>query len=132
MIRRVLDAILPAAVIIAEVEIWPNFLDVLRRRNIPTYLVDGRIGARELAGYRRLRWFFRPFYAMYRRVLAQSEGDRARTIEIGMPERLAWSSGAGPIVYNEPCLQRLGPASDGVRDLFYAIEALLQRRGGVR
>jgi 3-deoxy-D-manno-octulosonic-acid transferase len=88
VIRRFLDAIQPAAVIIAEVEIWPNFLDVLRRRGIPTYLVNGRIGAKELAGYRRLRWFFRPFYAMYRRVLAQSEGDRARMIEIGMPERL--------------------------------------------
>jgi 3-deoxy-D-manno-octulosonic-acid transferase len=85
VIRRVLDVIRPAGVIIAEVEIWPNFLDVARRRHIPVFLVNGRIGARELAGYRRLRWFFGPFYSMYRKVLAQSEDDRARMIEVGMP-----------------------------------------------
>jgi 3-deoxy-D-manno-octulosonic-acid transferase len=88
VIRLFFDAIRPAAVIIAEVEIWPNFLDVARRRNVPVFLVNGRIGARELAGYRPLRWFFAPFYSMYRKVLAQSEGDRARMIEIGMPARL--------------------------------------------
>lgn len=85
VIRRFFDAIRPSGVIIAEVEIWPNFLDVARRRNVPVFLVNGRIGARELAGYRRLRWFFAPFYSMYRQVLAQSEDDRARMVEIGMP-----------------------------------------------
>ncbi len=85
VIRRFFDAIRPAAVIIAEVEIWPNFLDIARHRNVPVFLVNGRIGKKELAGYRPLRWFFAPFFLMYRKVLAQSEGDRARMIEIGMP-----------------------------------------------
>lgn len=88
VIRRFFDAIRPAAVIIAEVEIWPNFLDVARQQNIPVFLVNGRIGKKELAGYRPLRWFFAPFYSMYRQVLAQSEGDRVRMIEIGMTARL--------------------------------------------
>jgi 3-deoxy-D-manno-octulosonic-acid transferase len=85
VIRRFFEVIRPAAVIIAEVEIWPNFLDVARSLNIPVFLVNGRIGAKELAGYRPLRWFFAPFFSMYRKILAQSEGDRARMIEIGMP-----------------------------------------------
>ncbi len=87
VIRRFFDVIRPAAVIIAEVEIWPNFLDVARQRNVPVFLVNGRIGKKELAGYRPLRWFFVPFYSIYRKVFAQSEGDRARMIEIGMPAR---------------------------------------------
>lgn len=87
VIRRFLDVIRPAAVIIAEVEIWPNFLDVARQRNVPVFLINGRIGKKELAGYRPLRWFFAPFYSMYRKVLAQSDGDRARMIEIGIPAR---------------------------------------------
>ncbi len=87
VIRRFFDVIQPAAVIIAEVEIWPNFLDVARQRNVPVFLVNGRVGRKELAGYRALRWFFAPFYSIYRKVLAQSEGDRARMIEIGMPAR---------------------------------------------
>ena len=87
VLRRFFAAIQPAAVIIAEVEIWPNFLDVARHRQVPVFLVNGRMGGRELAGYRLLRWFFAPFYRMYRKILAQSEGDRARMIEIGMPEQ---------------------------------------------
>lgn len=87
VIRRFFNVIRPAAVIIAEVEIWPNFLDFARRRNVPVFLVNGRIGKKELAGYRLLRWFFAPFYSIYRKILAQSEGDRARMIEIGMPMR---------------------------------------------
>ena len=87
VIRRFFDVIRPAAVIIAEVEIWPNFLDVARQRSVPVFLVNGRIGKKELAGYRPLRWFFAPFYSIYRKVFAQSEGDRARMIEIGMPAR---------------------------------------------
>lgn len=87
VLRRFFEAIQPVAVIIAEVEIWPNFLDVARRRDVPVFLVNGRIGTKELAGYRPLRWFFAPFYRMYRKILAQSEADRARMIEIGMPEQ---------------------------------------------
>ena len=87
VLGRFFAAIQPAAVIIAEVEIWPNFLDVARRRQVPVFLVNGRMGARERVSYRRLRWFFAPFYRMYRKILAQSEGDRVRMIEIGMPEQ---------------------------------------------
>ena len=85
VIRRFFDVIRPAAVIVAEVEIWPNFLDIARRRSVPVFLVNGRIGKKELAGYRPFRWFFAPFFSMYRKVLAQSESDRERMIEIGMP-----------------------------------------------
>ncbi len=87
VIARFFNVIGPAAVIVTEVEIWPNFLDVARRRRVPVFLVNGRIGARELSRYRRLRWFFTPFYSMYRKVLAQSGDDRARMISIGMPGR---------------------------------------------
>ncbi len=85
VIRRFLDVIRPTAVIIAEVEIWPNFLGLCHRRAIPVFLVNGRIGPWERAAYRRLRWFFVPFFRTYRALFAQSEGDRERMKEIGLP-----------------------------------------------
>lgn len=84
-IRRFLDVIGPAAVIIAEVEIWPNFLALAHRRAIPVFLVNGRIGPNEKSIYRLLRWFFAPFFSAYRTIFAQSEGERERMVEIGMP-----------------------------------------------
>lgn len=86
-IRRFLDVIRPVAVIIAEVEIWPNFLALSYRRAIPVFLVNGRIGPKERSAYGRLRWFFVPFFRAYRTLFAQSDGDRERMEEIGMPEQ---------------------------------------------
>lgn len=84
-ITRFLDVIRPVAVIIAEVEIWPNFLALSYRRAIPVFLVNGRIGPKERSAYGRLRWFFGPFFSVYRTLFAQSEGDRERMEGIGMP-----------------------------------------------
>jgi 3-deoxy-D-manno-octulosonic-acid transferase len=42
-IRRTLDHLNPELVLIAETEIWPNFLREARRRNIKVVMVNGRI-----------------------------------------------------------------------------------------
>ena len=40
--RRFIDSVNPQSVIFAISEIWPNYLDELRRRKIPTYLVSAK------------------------------------------------------------------------------------------
>jgi 3-deoxy-D-manno-octulosonic-acid transferase len=42
-VRRTLNAVKPAIVIILETEIWPNFLRESARRNIPVLFVSGRL-----------------------------------------------------------------------------------------
>lgn len=48
-VRRVLDAVKPAIVVILETEIWPNFLCEANRRKIPVLFVSGRISDRSFA-----------------------------------------------------------------------------------
>jgi 3-deoxy-D-manno-octulosonic-acid transferase len=48
-VRRVLNAVQPAAVIILETEVWPNFLRECGRRSIPVLFVSGRISDRSFA-----------------------------------------------------------------------------------
>jgi 3-deoxy-D-manno-octulosonic-acid transferase len=48
-VRRVLDAVKPAVVVILETEIWPNFLREAGRRRIPVLFVSGRISDRSFA-----------------------------------------------------------------------------------
>ncbi len=48
-VRRILDAVKPAAVIILETEIWPNFLRESASRRIPVLFVSGRISGRSFA-----------------------------------------------------------------------------------
>ncbi len=53
--RRFLDQVRPDAVILMELEIWPNFLRVCGRRGIPVAIVNGRITERSMGGYLRVQ-----------------------------------------------------------------------------
>ena len=54
-VRRFLRRVGPSAVILAELEIWPNFLRACSRRDIPVAIVNGRITERSLEGYRKVQ-----------------------------------------------------------------------------
>lgn len=55
--RRFLTRVRPCAVVLAELEIWPNFLRACHAREIPVAIVNGRITESSIRGYRRVqRW----------------------------------------------------------------------------
>ena len=54
-VRRFLRRIQPSAVVLAELEIWPNFLRACSRRDIPVAIVNGRITERSMEGYRKVQ-----------------------------------------------------------------------------
>jgi 3-deoxy-D-manno-octulosonic-acid transferase len=100
-VRRVLDAVNPALIIILETEIWPNFLREAKRRNVPVMFASGRISDRSFARYMRyfrlLGYFLKPFL---RRILAdasaflmQTEMDAERVKELGAPGEKVRASG---------------------------------------
>lgn len=53
--RRVIRRVRPTAVILMELEIWPNFLLSTWVTEVPVVLVDGRITERSFRGYRILQ-----------------------------------------------------------------------------
>lgn len=55
--RRFLERVRPCAVVLAELEIWPNFLRGCHAGGIPVAIVNGRITDSSIRGYRRVqRW----------------------------------------------------------------------------
>jgi 3-deoxy-D-manno-octulosonic-acid transferase len=52
---RALDRIQPLCVLLMELEIWPNFLQSARKRDIPVAVINGRISERTFKGYRLAR-----------------------------------------------------------------------------
>jgi 3-deoxy-D-manno-octulosonic-acid transferase len=55
--RRFLARVKPTVVVLAELEIWPNFLRSCATLGIEVAIVNGRITERSMAGYRRVqRW----------------------------------------------------------------------------
>ena len=73
----------PEAIILVEAEIWPNFIWRAVGLAIPLFLVNARLSERSYRGYRRFGFLFRPLFAAFTGVGAQSEVDAARLREIG-------------------------------------------------
>ena len=73
----------PDVVIVAETELWPNFVYVMKKRNIPLYIVNGRMSDRTYGSYKKLSFFFAPILKKYTKILTQSESDNNKLISIG-------------------------------------------------
>jgi tetraacyldisaccharide 4'-kinase len=112
-VRRVLRALRPSAVVIAETEIWPNLFRETKRIGAALALVNGRISDRAFARYLRWRALFAAVMPALDTILAQSEEIRRRFLALGAPP--AKVHVAGSFKYDfEP---RALPAGSPVRAL---------------
>jgi len=86
-IQRTLDHVNPELVLIAETEIWPNFLRECRRRKIRVVMVNGRISDRSFPRYRVIRHWLKRVLDDFTLLGMQTETDRERIESIGADGR---------------------------------------------
>lgn len=84
-VRRVLRALKPALVVVAETEIWPNLFRETHRTGTGLAMINGRISDKALPKYLRLRRVFPVVLAAVDTLLAQSEDMRQRFLALGAP-----------------------------------------------
>ncbi len=82
IIRRAFSAIRPRALIIFEVEIWPNIVELAYRHNIKSALVNCRMSDNSARGYRKHRWFFEQIFSRFSVICTQSQDDCERVRSI--------------------------------------------------
>jgi 3-deoxy-D-manno-octulosonic-acid transferase len=84
-VRRSLRAARPDAVVLVELEVWPNFIRTAEKRAIPVAIVNGRISHRSHRRYRRFVAYFRGIFRRIAKAGMQTQeyADRAR--ELGIP-----------------------------------------------
>lgn len=88
---RYLRRIRPQAVIVAETELWPNFIFAAHRLRIPLIIVNGRVSDKSFNNYRRLHSFFGPLLERVSHFCMQTRIDKERILAIGAPEqRVNW------------------------------------------
>lgn len=89
-VRTALHRIAPSLIILAELELWPNWISVASAKEIPVVVVNARLSGRSLSGYQRVGWLIRPIIQKLRWVGAQSATYRERFIQLGCdPTRVA-------------------------------------------
>jgi 3-deoxy-D-manno-octulosonic-acid transferase len=88
-VNAALSRINPSAIVLVELELWPNFIFAAAKRRIPVMLVNGRISERSFRGYRRIRPLIGAVLRKISMLAVQSEIYGHRLEELGAePARL--------------------------------------------
>jgi 3-deoxy-D-manno-octulosonic-acid transferase len=84
-VRRVLDGVRPAAVVLMELEVWPNFIRHCHAGGIPVLVVNGRLSDSSYRNYRVARPLVAPMFRRLAGVCAQDETYARRFVALGAP-----------------------------------------------
>ncbi|GEN58968.1 glycosyltransferase N-terminal domain-containing protein [Acetobacter nitrogenifigens] len=109
-VNRFLKRWRPQAFVLTESELWPNMIECCRRVAVPVMVVNGRMSARALAGWRRApdlaAWTLSPM----RWIAARAEEDAARFRALGAPVVVTAGDlkfAAEPLGFDAALLERL-------------------------
>ena len=84
IVRRALDVIRPAQVVMVDKELWPNMVAECFRRGIPVSIVNARLSPRSERGFLKWQRWVSPFFGMVERVCVQEPGDLERWQALGV------------------------------------------------
>ena len=82
-VRRFLDHWRPDLTLWVESEFWPAVLSEVQARRIPAFLMNARISASSLRGWRRAPWMIRRLLKTFDLCMAQTELDADRLRSLG-------------------------------------------------
>jgi 3-deoxy-D-manno-octulosonic-acid transferase len=115
-VRRALKAVNPAAVLIMETELWPNFLRECNARRIPVALVNGRISRQSFRRYRLIKFFLRRVLSSLSLAVMQSETDLERLKALGMASERLFN--AGNLKFDAELTSELTSKTEEIRQRF--------------
>ncbi|MBI3411368.1 MAG: 3-deoxy-D-manno-octulosonic acid transferase [Planctomycetes bacterium] len=113
-VKTALDRVRPDLVVLAEGEIWPNFVRLASARGIKIAVVNGRMSPRSAARYRKLAW-------LPRATFARLAGCAVQTEEHAAGFRLAGAKNVivtGNVKYDGAATDRRNPRTQHLRNLF--------------
>jgi 3-deoxy-D-manno-octulosonic-acid transferase len=85
-VRRVVSKINPCLVVLAETDIWPNFLMEMHRRRVPVSLVNLRMSEGSWRNYKRFGRAARYVFSGFEKITVQSRLDMNRLISFGVDQ----------------------------------------------
>ena len=85
-VKNWFSALKPKFVIVAETEIWPEFLFQCMQRRVPVFIVNGRLTDRSVSKYRLIKPLMQEALRAFKGIFVQSEADQKRFFQIGATE----------------------------------------------
>jgi 3-deoxy-D-manno-octulosonic-acid transferase len=114
-VRRSLRGVAPRLIVLAEAELWPNFLIAARQQGVPVVVINGRMSPRSLKRYQWVRPLSRWLFGHLDLLLMQTEHYARAMRLLGVrPDRVAVT---GNIKFDGVVADRRNPRTDSLRDL---------------
>ncbi|MBI2870092.1 MAG: 3-deoxy-D-manno-octulosonic acid transferase [Candidatus Omnitrophica bacterium] len=85
IVRRAVGMVNPKLFLMVETEVWPSLIDVLKKREVPVAVVNGRISDRSFAAYLKLARWVSPVFKKIDLFLMRTGQDAERAIRLGAP-----------------------------------------------
>jgi len=93
IMRRALDRLQPAMILLMELEVWPNLASIAAERGIPVVVVNGRLSDKSFPKYQKIRPLVRAMFGKVALVLAQTDEYARRFIDLGcQPQKVIVTS----------------------------------------
>jgi 3-deoxy-D-manno-octulosonic-acid transferase len=115
-VRRALRLVRPRLVVLAEGELWPNFLLAARATGVPVAVVNGRMSPRSAARYRRLGGLTRRLLGLLDLVAVQTDAHADALRRLGADAGRVVVTGS--VKYDGAATDRANPRTRQLRDLF--------------
>ncbi|HWY88236.1 MAG TPA: 3-deoxy-D-manno-octulosonic acid transferase [Gemmataceae bacterium] len=112
-VHRALARVRPDLVVLAEGEIWPNFIRAARRLDIRMAVINGRMSPRSARRHGKLSWLLRGTFGRIDACAVQTEEYAAGFRNAGAPRIVV----TGNVKYDGACADRDNPRTRGLRDL---------------
>lgn len=84
--RRAWNHFKPDLAILMESELWPEHLHQAQKRKIPAILINARLSDRSFARYQKIRFLSKRLLQKLHLILAGSQTDARRWVQIGAPD----------------------------------------------
>jgi len=89
-VQTTINRIQPNLIILAELELWPNLLNLAEKNRVDVAIVNGRLSEKSYRGYRRISWLTRAMLSKLQCIAAQNPIYAQRFTELGAePNRVA-------------------------------------------
>ncbi len=84
IINRFINFYKPRAILVFETELWPTMISMANKKNIPLYLMNGRLSEKSYRRYALWSWFFSEVLQSISFLFVQTNAHRERFLKLGI------------------------------------------------
>lgn len=115
-VSRVFRQWKPDALLLTELEVWPNTIAAAVQAQVPVIVVNARLSENSFRSYRRMAWLFQRWFSRIDLVVAQTQEYADRFVQLGVPASQVVV--AGSVKFDAARTDRQQPGTRLLRERF--------------